>query len=265
MKLKLLLGSLMLTAVSANAQLASINETFQSFITGPAGPAAAWPQNNWNRVQDTTNGPWVYASGTTNKYVQYYSFSAPNTAGYLITPQIVAPDGTKTLAFTAAITSGSASGATGTIQVGLVNSITDMTSFTPVGNIINLTPENTQYTFTVPVSANQYIAFKITGSAMHTAIQIDDVLYNNSTLGVADQVKSENEVKFAVNADNTALEFVTQKDPKKIQIYSALGQKTTEGKLNRQQFDISTLQSGVYYTVIETAEGKTIKSKFIKK
>ncbi|MCJ7935434.1 MAG: T9SS type A sorting domain-containing protein [Chryseobacterium sp.] len=265
MNLKLLLGTLVLTAAPAHAQLASINENFETFVTGPAGPAAAWPQKNWNRVQNATDGPWVYAAGTTNKYVQYYSFSAPNTAGYLITPQIVAPDGTKTISFTAAITSGSATGATGTIEVGLVSGTSDMASFTPIASIINLNPTNTPYSLTVPASSNQYIAFKIIGSAMHTAIQIDDVVYNNATLSVTDHIKSSDEIRFAVNSGNTALEFVTRKDPKNIQIYSASGQKAAEGKLNRQQFDISTLQTGVYYTIIETAEGKTIKSKFIKK
>ncbi len=44
MKLKLLLGTLLLTAVTANAQLTSINENFDTFVAGPAGPAAAWPQ-----------------------------------------------------------------------------------------------------------------------------------------------------------------------------------------------------------------------------
>ncbi|MCQ9638493.1 T9SS type A sorting domain-containing protein [Chryseobacterium sp. WG14] len=265
MKLQLLLGTLVFTAATANAQLATINENFDTFVAGPAGPAAAWPQKNWNRVQNDTTGPWVYAAGTTNKTVQYYSFSSSNTAGYLISPQIVAPDGTKTVSFTAAITSGSASGATGTIEVGLVNSTSDMTSFTPIASVINLNPTNTQYSLPVPASSNQYIAFKIIGSAMHTAIQMDDVVYNNATLAVTENTKSNEEIRFAVNTNNTALEFVAKKDPKNIQIYSASGQKAAEGKLDRQSFDISTLHTGVYYTIIETAEGKTIKSKFIKK
>ncbi len=38
-----------------------------------------------------------------------------------------------------------------------------------------------------------------------------------------------------------------------------------EGKLKGQTFDISALQTGVYYIIIETAEGSVVKSKFIKK
>jgi hypothetical protein len=61
------------------------------------------------------------------------------------------------------------------------------------------------------------------------------------------------------------LEFVTKKELKKIEIYSAAGQKTAEGQLKGQRFDISGLQTGVYYMLVETAEGSVVKSKFIKK
>lgn len=262
MKIKLLLGTLMFTAVTVNAQLATINETFQSFTTGNTAP---WPQQNWSNVQNITSGPWVYASGTTNKLIQYYSFSAANTAGYLITPQIIAPDGTKTITFKAALTTGSASGATGTIEVGLVDNANEMGTFTPIGNIINLTADNVQYSLPVPASTKQYIAFKIIGSNMHTAIQMDDVVYDTaSSLGVNDNAVLKDNVTFAVNSDNTSLEF-RGKTPKKIQIYSSAAQKVAEGKLNGQKFNINELQTGVYFIAVETAEGKTIQSKFIKK
>lgn len=264
MKLKLFLGTLLFSAAIAHAQLATLNENFDSFITGTS---AAWPQNNWSKVQNPS-GPWVYAEGTTDKHVQYYSFMSSNTAGYLISPQIVVPDGSKTVKFTAAITSGSAGGATGTIEVGLVDGVTsaEMSSFTPIGSIITLTGTDTVYSFVVPASTKQYIAFKIIGSAQHTAIQIDDVVYNTtSTLGVSDQVRSTGDIKFAVNPENTALQFITKKDFKNIQIYFASGQKVAEGKLNNQRFDISSLRTGVYYILIETSEGTVTKSKFIKK
>lgn len=263
MKIKLLLGTLMFTAVTVNAQLATINENFQSFTIGNTAP---WPQQNWSNIQNITSGPWVYASGTTNKLIQYYSFSAANTAGYLITPQIIAPDGTKIVTFKAALTTGSASGATGTIEVGLVDNTTEMGTFTPIASIINLTAGNVQYSLPVPASTKQYIAFKIIGSNMHTAIQIDDVVYDAaSSLGVNDRTFSKDEVTFAVNSDNTSLEFRGKKEPKNIQIYSASGQKAAEAKLNGRSFDINNLQTGVYYVTIETADGKTIQSKFIKK
>ncbi|WP_347219257.1 T9SS type A sorting domain-containing protein [Chryseobacterium sp.] len=263
MKLRLLLGTILFTAATANAQLATINEDFQTFTTGNT---AAWPQNNWSNIQNTTAGPWVYASGTTNKLIQYYSFSAANTAGYLITPQIVTPDGSKILNFKAALTTGSTSGATGTIEIGLVDNTTDMNTFTSIGSIINLTASNVQYSVPVPASSKQYIAFKIIGSNMHTAIQVDDVVYNTaSSLGVKENTVSKDDVKFTVNADHTALVFVTKKQLKNIQIYSATGQKVAEGKPNGELFNINSLQTGIYYTSVETADGKITQSKFIKK
>lgn len=265
MKLKLLLGTLVLSTISAQAQLATIDENFDNFTIGTS---AAWPQNNWSRVQ-SGSGPWVYADGTTDKHIQYYSFFTSNTAGYLISPQIIAPDGSKTISFKAAITGGSAGGATGTVEVGLVDGInsSEMPSFTPIGNVITLTSADTTYSFTVPASTKQYIAFKITGSAQHTAIQLDDVVYaSTATLGVSDQVKSSNhDIRFALNAENTALQFVTRKEVKNVIIYTANGQKAAEGKLNSQRFDISQLQTGVYYILIEAMDASVLKTKFIKK
>lgn len=264
MKLKLLLGTLMFTAFTANAQVATINEQFESFNIGRF---AAWPQNNWSNIQYLSTGPWVYADGSTNKFIYYYSFFSSNVAGYLISPQIVAPNGTKTLSFNAFTNGGPSTTEVATIQIGMVDGTTeaDMASFVPVGNLITLTSANTAYSVNIPTSSKQLIAFKMTGAASHVAISVDNVVYDGSSLAVNDISKSNNDFKFAVNSSNTSLEFVTKKEPKKIEIYSASGQKAAEGKLKGQTFDISGLQTGVYYMLVETAEGSTVKSKFIKK
>ncbi|MDP9961437.1 T9SS-dependent choice-of-anchor J family protein [Chryseobacterium lathyri] len=264
MKLKLLLGTLMFTAFTANAQVATLNENFDGFTTGTG---AAWPQNGWSKVVPPGAGPFIYADGTTDKYAQFYTLMAPNTPGYLITPHIVAPDGTKSLKFTYSMTTGSAG--TGTLEIGLVSAATTagtaaFTSISPVYALNSATEQTV--TINVPASANQYIAFKFIGSVQHAALQIDDVIYgSSSTLAVSDHVKSKQEVRFAVSSDNTALEFIFKQEPKKVQIYSAAGQKAAEGKLKGHQFDISGLQTGTYYMLVETAEGSVVKSKFIKK
>lgn len=260
MKLKLLLGALVFTAISAHAQVPTINENFETFTTGIGN---SLPQNGWSAV---TAGQRLYpdvANG--NKYLQGYTFFSPNVPFYAITPQIVAPDGTKSLSFKVALTTGS--GGPGSIQAGLVSSTSDVSGFTPLGAAVDITSTTIQtLSYTVPASSQQYIAFKFIGNVAHAAILIDDVVYNTaSTLGVADNRKSTDEVRFAVNADQTSLVFVTKKDPKNFRIYSASGQKVADGKLNRQLFDISGLQTGIYYTVAETADGNTIQSKFIKK
>ncbi|WP_027378352.1 T9SS type A sorting domain-containing protein [Chryseobacterium daeguense] len=266
MKLRLLIGTLMLTAISANAQVATINENFNNFTAGNS----TFPQNGWSAVlapnpMPFPPGPLMIVTNTTDRAVQAYSGNNTNAPSYLISPQIVAPAGDKTLTFAAAKATGS--GGNGTLEIGLASSPTDMSTFTALGSPISLTSETYQ-NITVPVTASTstYIVFKFTPTAAHTALQIDNVVYNvGSVLAVSDNFKSKEDIKFAVNADNTALHFIAKKDPKNIQIYSAAGQKVAEGKLSSQQFDINNIQTGVYYIIIETAEGTVVKSKFIKK
>lgn len=260
MKLKLLLGSLVFTALTINAQVASINENFDSFNTGIGNPL---PQNGWTSV---IAGQRLYpdmANG--NKYLQGYTFFTPNIPFYAITPQILAPNGTQTLSFTVALTAGSGGG--GSIQAGLVSTNTNMSSFTPLGTTVNITSSTPQtLSYTVPASTQQYIAFKFIGNVEHAAILIDNVVLTPSgTLGINETVKSNENLRFAVNSNNTELVFIVRNEPKNIQVYSAAGEKVAEGKLKNKNFDISGLQTGVYYLIIETTEGNTIKSKFIKK
>lgn len=268
MKLKLLLGALMLTAVSANAQVATINEQFEGFTKDRT---ATWPQFNWARFPNPSPamGPWVYAdnnTGNTDMFIYYYTFFTQNVGGYLITPQIVAPDGSKTLTFKGWSNKGQNGTASATIEIGMVNGQGDMTNFTPIGNPINLTTTETSYSVMIPTSTKQYIAFRMTGGENHTAISVDEVVYNSTPiLGVSNAIKSTNSTQFAVTSDNTTLQFVAKKDPKSVQVYSALGQKVIEAKLNNHKIDISQLQSGVYFVLIEEADGTATKSKFIKK
>lgn len=421
MNLKLLFGALVFTAVNANAQVATLNETFESFNTGSG---AVWPQNSWSKVVSAT-GPRVYADGTSDKYAQFYSFFYPGVEGYLVTPQIVAPDGTKTLTFTYAQTGGtggsgtlevgliSESSTTGTaaftsispvynvtsttkqtvtisvpsstkqyiafkfiggvehaavlvddviydtppvgtinenfnaftgagvptslpqngwnkvintvahnvyvnpnngsntiqlyaggvagatayaispkiiapdgskkirftagisgtsgnatIEVGMVSNITDMATFTSLGAPTTIAVDSTPQilTFDVPASAKQYIAWRFVGDANHSAMYIDDVIYDAlGSLATSDLTNSSIEIKFAVNAENTALQFVGKELPKSVEIYSALGAKVASGTVDYNRFSISTLQTGVYYILVQTKDGKTVKSKFIKK
>lgn len=260
MKLRLLIGTLMLTAIAAHAQVASINENFETFNTGSGNPL---PQNGWTSV---LSGQRLYPDAANgNKYLQAYTFFTPNVPFYAITPQITAPTGSQTLSFKVAQTTGS--GGTGSVQVGLVSSNTDMSTFTPIGSAVTISSTTVQtLSYTVPASSSQYIAFRFIGNVAHAAILIDDVaLTASSSLAVSDQVKTKEEIRFAVNDDQTALQFVAKKAPGNIRIYSASGQKVASGAPTGSSFDISTLTAGVYYLIIETADGQAIKSKFIKK
>ncbi len=275
MNLKLLLGTLMLTAVTANAQVATINENFNNFTAGNT----TFPQGGWSAVLPPMNMPpsppppmmivYETAGNASDKYVSSYSGGNKDTPQYLVSPQIVAPTGDKTLSFKTRLNSSNT--AQVTLQVGLASSPTDMTTFVAVGDPIIITQQTTFQTFTrvIPSSSSSYIVFKTVNTvagAQHTAADFDDVVYDfTSVLGTSDVLKSSTKTQFAITSDNTALQFVTKKDPKNVQVYSALGQKVADGKLNNQRLDISELQSGVYFVLIEEADGTATKSKFIKK
>lgn len=272
MKLRLLLGTLMFTAFTANAQVATLNENFNNFTTG----TTTFPQGGWAAVVAPITGAFPPApprmivaaleTDNTQKFVQSYAGNNATASSYLISPKIDNLTGNKVLKFNTTLVSPSPG--PGTIQIGLATSPSDMSTFVSVGNPINVTTIGViqNISVNIPSTTGSYIVFKFTPSATHVAIQVDDVIYNTSTsLGVNDTASVKENFKFAVSADNTALEFITRTEPKNIEVYSAAGQKAAEGKLKGQKFDISELQTGVYYMLVETAEGSVVKSKFIKK
>lgn len=268
MKLKLLLGALMLTAITVNAQVSNINENFNNFTVGNT----TFPQFGWSAIVAPITGefppvpPRMIVAGDSNRFVQSYAGNNATGSSYLISPQIEAPAGNKTLTFDTTLVSPSPG--PGSIQIGVASNPADMSTFVPVGNPVNVSVIGTiqNISVNIPASTGSYIVFKFTPTATHVAIQVDNVVYNTTaSLGVSDNQKSTENFRFALNADQSALEFIMKKDPKNIQIYSAAGTKVAEGKLNGQRFDIANLQTGVYYMNIETADGKLIQSKFIKK
>ncbi|CAD7796974.1 hypothetical protein CHRY9390_00089 [Chryseobacterium aquaeductus] len=265
MNTKLLFGALVFSALSVNAQVSTLNETFNTFTPGPG----AFPSNGWTTVLPTATGNpgplmMVIVDGA-NRFLQSYSGGNMNSPSYLISPQIVAPTGDKTLTFKARKNTTSAPGM---IQAGLVSNPADMSTFVALGAPTMLTGDTFQTeSVVVPSSSSTYLAIKLTGHvAPHTALEFDDFQYlPTGTLGTSEPLKSAQEIKFALNNENTALQFVSKSEIKKIQIYSASGTKITEEKPKNHQSDISTLQSGVYYIIIEGNEGTVVKSKFIKK
>jgi len=268
MKLKLLFGALIFSTITANAQLATLNENFNNFTAGNT----TFPQNGWSAVVAPITGamppvsPRMIVVDGADKSIQSYAGNNASGSSYLVTPQIVAPAGDKTLTFVATLVSPSP--AAGTIQIGLASNPTDMTTFVPVGNLINVTTIGTiqNISVNIPASTSSYIVFKFTPSSTHVAMQIDNVVYNTSSnLSVTDQFKNDKEISFAINSENTALQFVGKTEIKNVTVYSAAGQNVASGKINNNNFDINTLQTGVYYILIETNNGKAIKSKFIKK
>lgn len=262
MKAKLFLAA-SLFAVVANAQLTSINENFNNFTAG----STTFPQNGWSVKLPTgpfPPQPMMIVTADADKSIQAYPGSTVAQPMYLITPQIVAPAGDKTLSFDTGMVTGGL-GTTGSVQVGVATNPADMTTFVAVGNPIELTSTTIQnFKVAIPASAATYLVIRTTSAAMHSPIHIDNVKYDTD-LSVADNAFSSNNVKFAVTADNNALKFSSTSTLSNAKVYSATGQVATEGRIINNTFDIATLKTGVYFIVIENANGQSVKSKFIKK
>ncbi len=240
----------------------TINENFNAFTSG----TSAIPQMGWNKVTATAAYNVYIATNNGSNAIQFYAANTANTTSYLIAPKIVAPDGSKKLRYTTGI-SASANGS-GTLEVGLVSSPTDMSTFTSLGAPITITTSNTTpqtFTLDVPASAKQYIAWKFTGAANHSAVYVDDVIYDVlSVLGTSETKSNNSSLNFAINANNE-LQFVGKSDVKSIKVYSASGNLIVQGAVNNNRFNISNLATGVYIFVSEDNKGAVTQSKFIKK
>ncbi len=89
-----------------------------------------------------------------------------------------------------------------------------MSTFVAVGNPVDVATIGTvqNISLNIPASAGSYIVFKFTPTTTHVAIQLDNVVYNTTaSLGVSDNNKTTENFRFALNSDQTALEFVSKK------------------------------------------------------
>jgi hypothetical protein len=259
MKQILLFASFIGLSSLASAQLSSINENFDSFISD----TPSFPQNNWTMNVPTAfqNYMMVINEDGSNKFVQAYAFTQVNVPHYLISPQIVAPDGTKTLSFEAS--KFTQSGFMGTVEAGLVSSPTDMASFTSLGAAVTLQTTTPQtFTYTVPASSQQYIAFKFVGLNNHASTKLDNVIYGSGNLSVNDTKKTD-KITFAVKGNN--LIFVGKASVREIKVYNIAGRRIQVSQNSNSSFDISELATGIYIFETQNDDGTVLKSKFIKK
>lgn len=243
----------------SNAQLATINENFDSFV---ANITPSFPQNSWTSSTPAgfENYMVVVNEEGTNKFVQGYAFTQVNKPHYLISPQIIAPDGTKTLSFEAS--KFTQSGFMGTIEAGLVSSPTDMDSFTSLGAAVTLQTTTPQtFTYNVPASTQQYIAFKFVGLNNHASTRLDNITYGISNLAVND-TRNNSKLGFTVNGDN--LVFVGKTGVKEIKVYNTAGRMIKINKNGNNHYNISGLAIGTYMFEALNDNGTILKSKFIK-
>lgn len=240
----------------------TINENFNSFV---AATSTGLPQNGWNKVTANSAINVYIAPNNGSNTAQFYASGSIGTPSYLVAPKIVAPNGTKKLRFTTGISA--ASNGSSTLEAGMVTSLTDMASFTSLGTPITIALGSTPQTITldVPTSTKQYIVWKFTGAAAHSAVYVDDVTYDVlASLGISDVKNNTNTFKFVINADNE-IQFVGKSNIKSVKVYSASGNLVAQGAANNNRFDVSSLATGVYVFTSEDDNKTVSHSKFIKK
>lgn len=245
-----------------NTPVGTINENFNTFTTG----ATALPQNGWNKqIATAPHNVYIQTNNGSNA-AQFYAANTANTNSYLIAPRITAPDGSKKLRFTTGVSNGS--NGDSTIEAGLVTSFADMSTFTSLGAPITITSSNTTpqtYTLDVPASTKQYVVWKFSGTGNHSAVYIDDVIYDTlSSLGTSDIKSNTNTFKFVINANNE-IQFLGKPNVKSVKVYSASGNLVAQGAVNNSRFSVSSLTSGIYVFTAEDDNKTVSQSKFIKK
>ncbi len=152
--------------------VSEINENFNSYSN--------FSESCWTASEAA---PMITVDGDTEKYVSFYSSMAANTPVYLVTPEIVAIDGTQTITFYAYMQQGSAPGNV-TIQLGTLSTANGYENFTAVGNVISMAsgtdtaPES--YTVAFTATDDSYIAFQITADGQHVAAAIDNVVFGTT-------------------------------------------------------------------------------------
>lgn len=240
----------------------TINENFNSFV---AATSTGLPQNGWNKVIANSAINVYIAPNNGSNTAQFYASNSPGTPSYLVAPKIIAPNGTKKLQFTVGTSSNS--GGSSTIEAGMVSNLTDMTTFTSLGTPVTIAVGSSPQTFTldVPTSTKQYIVWKFTGAAAHSAAYVDDVTYDVlASLGTSDVKTNTNAFKFVINANNE-IQFVGKSNVKSVKVYSASGNLVAQGAANNNRFDVSSLATGVYVFTSEDDNKTVSHSKFIKK
>ena len=242
-----------------SAQLPTINENFSSF-----NQILPFPHNGWTIATVHSSAITIgYSNTTGNQFIQANGLSAlccssVNIPQYLFTPQIVAPDGTKTLSFEVHLSSQFSTATT--VEVGLVSNPSDVSTFTSIGvpvTVQTTTPITISYI--VPNSTKQYLVFKFISPSNNSQTIMDNVVYGGN-LSVADS-SIHNNANFIVK-DNILL-FLNKEKISHLKIYNAAGQIVLKSG-NSNTFDISSLHTGIYTFQAVTDKKTKYISKFRK-
>lgn len=259
MKKSLLICSLVLGSLF-NAQLTSLNETFQDFPFdgqddyGGYGslPYAGWTSNEWYPYVFITKHSATQGENAGNKYLKTYSLDNPTKVVFVVTPELVSTGGQ--LKFR----SGSSGGS---LQVGTMSNPTDWSTFTSVSEY-TLGDSLAPYTINLPESTDKYIAFRFQANGQHRVCGLDNVMFT-PTIMATNEVDTKTKDTFAV--DEVSQRLIFTNNPVSIKVYNTLGSLVLDEKVEKNYVDISKLGSGVYLISIEDKDNEITNSKFIKK
>lgn len=178
-----------LVSFNANSQcttpVATFSENFSSFTDGDT-----FPLNCWSVVSDPAvptmppiNVGYVYEDTSvtpSEKHAALYSFTYTTRSFYLISPAVSTINGSYHLKFDAKLFSALATGST--LQVGTLDSNTNVANFTPYGTAISPTTNNQTFTsIAIPATAgHQYVAIKFTPAGNHSTVLIDNLVWEQA-------------------------------------------------------------------------------------
>jgi len=175
-----------LLSYNANSQcttpVTTLSENFSSFNNGDA-----FPLNCWSFVANPAAPamppiPLGYINEDTSvtpseKAVAMYSYTYTTRSFYLISPAVSTINGAYHLKFDAKLFSALATGST--LQVGTLDSNTNVANFSPVGTAVS--PTTTNQTFTsiaIPATTgHQYVAIKFTPAGNHSTVLVDNIVW----------------------------------------------------------------------------------------
>lgn len=196
---------------------AAVETFFYDFNNFTTFPEQCW---NWKISPENSNtfatvDIWEDENDASEKSVRIYPFVLHTHDFYLISPAVSTINGQYFLEFDARLFSALANGST--LQVGTLSSQTDVSGFTPVGDLIYPTLTDETYT-TIPIPAtdgHQYIAIKFDPAGNHSTVLIDNVEWKqlDNVSAVSVEVTTQDNIPAEITTENGTLQLVATVNP----------------------------------------------------
>lgn len=237
---KSILSLLLVVSAMVTAQVESIREDFTNFANGPF----TIPQNGWKSDKEY---PYVsiYKTASGNNYLAAYSSMETNPVN-VIAPELISVKGT--LVFAVAGNKG------GTLEVGLVDSPTNMASFEKLYEREVPVSKAVKYEMEIPDNTKKFITFKFVPLEIHSTMGLDNISFTPVPLSTNETIR-ETEKSDVVFNSNTQKLVLLNDNVKNISIVNMLGQKVSEIKSPNKEENLN-LNTGIYIVLYENQKGE---------